>query len=123
MDLTTEAVRLAMGMARVRAEVASANIAGADLPGSATQRADFGTALGLLRQAAIQPSMDGGRLREMTPAALRASVHPDAAATDASSGLEGEVAELETAGADFQTLSTVLSRRFALLQLAMAGGN
>lgn len=123
MDLTTDAVRLAMNMARVRAEVASANIARTDLPGSVPQRADFSTAMGLLRQAAAEPSMSGDRLQAMTPAVLRASVHTDTAVADASSGLEGDVAELETAGADFQTLSTALSRRFALMQLAMAGGN
>lgn len=123
MDLTTEAVRLAMGMARVRAEVASANIASADLPGSPVQRADFGVALGLLRQAAAQPEMDADRLRMVTPATLHASVHADLAVTNASSGLESAVAELETAGADFQTLATVQSRRFALMQLAMSGGN
>lgn len=123
MDLTIEAVRLAMNMARVRAEVASTNIARADLPGAPAQRADFGMALGLLRQAAVQPAMDVDRLRAMTPAALHASVHANTAIADASSGLEDNVAELETAGADFQALSTVLSRHFALMQLAMAGGN
>lgn len=123
MDLTTEAVRLAMNMARVRAEVASTNIARADLPGAPTQRADFGAALGLLRQAAAQPSMDADRLRSVTTGALRTSIHADLAVTGGSSGLEGNVAELETAGADFQALSTMLSRRFALMQLAMTGGN
>lgn len=123
MDLTTEAVRLAMSMARVRAEVASTNIARADVPGSLPQRADFSTALGVLRQAAIEPTMSGDRLEAMTPSVLRASIHNDTAAADASSGLEGDVADLEAAGADFQAMSTVLSRRFALMQLAMSGGN
>jgi flagellar basal-body rod protein FlgB len=31
------------------------------------------------------------------------------------------VAELETSSVDFQSLTTVMSRRFALMQLALAG--
>jgi flagellar basal-body rod protein FlgB len=121
MDLTTEAVRMGITMARVRAEVASANIANVDVPGYRAQRADFGQAAGLLRQAAEQPSMEGSRLEAMTSDVVRQSVQLVEPNPGAPVNLDGEVAELETANVDFQTLSTLMSRRFALMQLAMAG--
>jgi flagellar basal-body rod protein FlgB len=123
MDLTTEAVRMGITMARVRAEVASTNIANVDVPGSHAQRADFGQATGLLREAADQPSMESDRLEAMTPDVIRQSVHLVEPNPNAPVNLDGEVAELETANVDFQTLSTLMSRRFALMQLAMAGRN
>ena len=69
MDLTTEALRLGISMARMRAEVASANIANVDVAGYRTQRADFAQATGLLREAAEQPDMDAQALQAMTPCA------------------------------------------------------
>ncbi|MDE3071445.1 MAG: hypothetical protein KGJ63_01800 [Pseudomonadota bacterium] len=105
-------------MAHLRAEVASANIANADVAGYRAQRADFREAVGLMREAAMHPSMAGSRLESITPAVLRDAVHTDAGAPVSQ---EGEVADLETAGVDFQSLTTILSRRFALMQLAMAG--
>jgi flagellar basal-body rod protein FlgB len=121
MDLTTEALRLGMSMARVRAEVASVNIANVDVPGFRTQRADFAQATGLLRDAAEQPDMDGESMQAMTPQALGESVHAANHDLNAPVNLDEEVAELQTANVDFQSLSTVMSRRFALMQLAMAG--
>lgn len=123
MDLTTEAVRLGINMARLRAEVASANIAHVDVAGYHVQRADFGEAVGLLRQAEMQPSMDGERLKSLSSAALHEVVHAADTEANAPVSLDHEVAELETAGVDFQSLTTVMSRRFALMQLAMAGRN
>lgn len=126
MDLTTEAVRLGINMARVRAEVASVNIANVDVAGFRAQRADFGQALGLLSEAAAQPDMDAASLKAITPTMLHESVHDQsiqATGLDASAqpSLDNEVAELESANVDFQSLTTILSRRFALMQLAMAG--
>lgn len=121
MDLTTEAIRLGMNMAQLRAEVASANIANVDTSGYRTQRADFGAAMGLLREAAADPGMAGDHLAAMSQGTLRDSVHALSAGVDAPAGLDGQVAELESAGANFQALTTIMSRRFALMQLAMAG--
>jgi flagellar basal-body rod protein FlgB len=114
---------MGINMARVRAEVASENIANVDVAGYRAQRADFGQATGLLREAADQPSMGTDHLEAMTPDVLRRSVHLSETNPDAPVNLDGEVAELETANVDFQTLTTILSRRFALMQLAMAGRN
>lgn len=117
MDLTTEALRLGISMSRVRAEVASVNIANANVPGALTRGVDFSQAVGLLHQAEVDPDMDVGRLRDVTPRSLSATVH----ALDGDTNLDGEVADMEAAGADFQALTTVMSRRFALMQLALAG--
>ena len=123
MDLTTEAIRLGMNMARVRAEVASANIANVDVTGYRAQRADFGDAVGLLREAVSDPAIAESRFADMTPAALRSSVRPLDVGTDASESLDNQVAELETAGTNFQSLAKIMSQRFALMQLALAGRN
>lgn len=123
MDITTEALRLSINMARERAEVASVNIANVDVPGFRPQRADFGQAVGLLQQAAMEPSMDGDRLHAVSMSSLKASVHASDPDPTAPINLDSEVAELETAGVDFQAMSTVMSRRFALMQLALAGKN
>ena len=121
MDLTTEALRLGMSMARVRAEVASVNIANVDVPGFRTQRADFAQATGLLQQAAHEPSADTTSMEDITPQSLGASVHDAYPGGNVPVNLDSEVAELETASVDFQSLTTVMSRRFALMQLAMSG--
>lgn len=121
MDLTTEALRLGISMARVRAEVASANIANVDVAGYRPQRADFAQATGLLREAAEQPSTDVDELQRITPHTLGESVRAADPDLNAPVNLDDEVAELETANVDFQSLTTVMSRRFALMQLALAG--
>jgi flagellar basal-body rod protein FlgB len=121
MDLTTEALRLGISMARMRAEVASANIANVDVAGYRPQRADFAQATGLLREAAEQPDMDAAALQTMTPRTLGDAVHVADPALNAPVSLDEEVAELETANVDFQSLTTVMSRRFGLMQLALAG--
>ncbi|GLQ92755.1 flagellar basal body rod protein FlgB [Dyella acidisoli] len=121
MDLTTEALRLGISMARVRAEVASANVANVDVAGYRPQRADFAQATGLLREAAEQPSMNAESLQTVTPHTLGESVRAADPDLNAPVNLDDEVAELETANVDFQSLTTVMSRRFALMQLALAG--
>jgi flagellar basal-body rod protein FlgB len=123
MDLTTEAVRLALNVAHLRAEVSGTNIAHVDLPGYRLQRADFGQAMGLLHEAQLHPDMDTDRLQQLTQSALEDTVHAAHGRADAPVQLDSEVAELETANVDFHALTTILSRRFALMQLAMAGRN
>jgi flagellar basal-body rod protein FlgB len=121
MDLTTEALRLGISMARIRAEVASANIANVDVAGYRPVRADFAQATGLLHEAADQPDMDTQSLQAITPHSLGESVHVADPDLSAPVNLDDEVAEMETASVDFQSLTTVMSRRFALMQLALAG--
>ncbi|WP_243040889.1 flagellar basal body rod protein FlgB [Dyella sedimenti] len=122
MDLTTEALRLGMGLARTRAEVASVNIANVDTPGYRAQQADFSQAIGLLRDAAAHPEMSDVRLRVQGDRELAATTTTFDEA-DPAVHLDGEVADLEAASADYQTMTAVLSRRFSLMQLALAGRN
>jgi flagellar basal-body rod protein FlgB len=121
MDLTTEVLRIGINMARVRAEVASANIANVDVAGYRPQRADFAQATGMLHEAADQPDMDAESLEGITPHTLGESVRDADPDMNAPVNLDDEVAELETSSVDFQSLTTVMSRRFALMQLALAG--
>ncbi|GGA15716.1 flagellar basal body rod protein FlgB [Dyella caseinilytica] len=121
MDLTTEALRLGISMARIRAEVASTNIANVDVAGYRPQRADFAQATGLLREAADQSGTDVDSLQAITPHTLGESVRAADPDLNAPVNLDDEVAELETSSVDFQSLTTVMSRRFALMQLALAG--
>lgn len=120
MDLTVEALRLGMVVARGRAGIASDNIAHVDTEGFRAQRGDFGSALGLLQSAAADPGVDARALHQ---AAMDGSAHPITtdAGQDGPVQLDGEVADLESASADYQALSSVLSRRFSLMQLALAG--
>jgi flagellar basal-body rod protein FlgB len=120
MDLTTEALRLGMGLARTRAELASANIANVDTPGYRAQRVDFGRVMGILHDATMHPDMDGNRLQTLGALALKSapsSADPGATAVS----LDGEVADLQAASVDYQSMTTVLSHRFSLMQLALAG--
>jgi flagellar basal-body rod protein FlgB len=121
MDLTTEALRLGIGMARIRAEVASANIANVDVSGYRPQQADFAQATGLLHEAADNPGMDAQSLGAITPRMLGDAVHASDPDLNVPVNLDDAVAELETTSVDFQSLTTVMSRRFALMQLALAG--
>lgn len=118
MELTLEALRLGMSMANIRAEVASTNIANANVAGYRMQRVDFAQTLGLLDQAAARPGMASGRLSEITQEELLGAVKHDSVGTPS---LDSQVADLETAGTDYQALSTIASRRFALMQLAISG--
>ena len=123
MDITTEALRLGISMARERAEVASANIANADVPGYRLQRADFSQAVGLLQRMVDDPRMDGDRLHQVSMTTLKDTVHAADPDPNAPVNLDNEVAELETASVNFQSMTTLMSRRFALMQLALAGRN
>lgn len=123
MDLTTEAIRLGIHMARTRAEVASTNIANVNVDGYRARRADFGDAVGLLHQAAWDPTTSPDRLAVAQHETFRTETSKADAINGSYVNLDGEVAELETAGTDFQSLATVMSRRFALMQLALAGKN
>jgi flagellar basal-body rod protein FlgB len=121
MDLTTEAVRLGIRMAHLRAEVASENIALASTPGSRAKGADFSRAIDLLQQAAADPRMSSDSLSDMTAPVLRGSVDERINDDARPVSLDAQVADLDAANVDYQTLTGVMSRRFALMELAMEG--
>ena len=123
-DLTTEAIRLAMGMHQLRAENASRNIALANTPGAQATRLDFGSSQGLLEQAAALALHDNGSLLASLDAA---GSHPGASASVDADGnginLDEEVANMATANIEYTALTESLSRHFGLMRLAINGRN
>lgn len=119
MDITTEAVRLGLDLAQVRAEIASANIAHANLPGATLQRGDFADALDALAGAAKGDMNANTRMQAISPQSLRNEIG-QAGIADAAS-LDDQVAELSTQGLAYRALTDGLSRHFGLMQLAISG--
>ena len=122
-DLTTEAVRLAMGIEHLRAENASRNIAHANTPGAQATRLDFGGSLGLLQQAAQAGVGDASLLASLDSAASKPVVATSL--DDAGKGiqLDSEVADMAGANLEYQALADSLSRHFGLMRLAISGRN
>ena len=123
-DITTEAVRLAMGMRESSAENASRNIALANTPGARATRLDFGSSQGLLEQAAaLAPNNADGLLAALDVAGAQ----PDADVTHVTVGadinLDEEVADMATANLEYQALTESLNRHFGLMRLAITGRN
>jgi len=121
MDLTLEAVRVALDLNQVRMEVASTNIARADIPGAQLERADFSGAIDALESAARDPKGDPGQLEMITPQTLRANIGSLGQAGAGTSLLDDQIAGLNTDSVAYRALATGLTRRFALMQLAIAG--
>lgn len=119
MDITTEAVRLGLDLAQVRAEIASSNIARANVPGASLASADFSMATGAL-QAAVHQDGTVAVLGSIRRETLQAQVHDAGSLADATS-LDDQVAEMSTQGVLYRALTDGLSRRFALMQLAITG--
>jgi len=118
-EQTIDAVRLAMGVAHRRAELAGDNIARASVPGARARQLDFSAAQSLLARVA-----DG----EVTAGALEAQIHSlsEQQATDTSTdasvlSLDAQVAEMSAAATDYQSLGEALGRQFALMRLAIGG--
>lgn len=123
-DLTTEAIRLALGMQQIRAEVAGQNIARANTPGAQATRLDFGISQSLLSQAAAPGAGNDRALIDALSAAAGRSPHGqslDAPGTPIQ--LDEQVADLSSASLNYQALSESLSRHFGLMRLAVTGKN
>lgn len=117
-NVVTSAVGLALDMAERRAAVASHNVAVADVPGASLQRADFGTATGMLERVADGEEVDAARLS----AADTATVREWSADRDVDGvSLDHEVTELALANAHYQALAEALNRQFGLMTIAMSG--
>lgn len=115
-NLVTGAVGLALDMAERRATVASHNVAVANVPGASLQRADFGSATGVLDRVAAGDDIDPSRVAA-TPTS---SVSEGAIDLDGVS-LDHEVTELALANAHYQALAEALNRQFGLMNIALSG--
>lgn len=121
MDLTLEAVRVGLDLNQMRMQIASTNIARADVPGARLEGADFSEALAALREAAQGATVDPVRLETITPQSLRADVQSLGAVGANPVALDDQIAELNADSVTYRALTVGLTRRFALMQLAIAG--
>lgn len=121
-ELTTEAVRLAMGLQQRLAEVASQNIANASTPGYRVQRLEFSRLKGMLEQVSTAPvSQSSSLLQSMLGESASGSVSASTDPTRSPVNLDHEVASMVSASLDFQALSESLNRHFGLMRLAISG--
>ena len=122
-DITTQAVRLAMSMSQMRAEVAGVNIAQASSPGAQATRLDFGRSQGLLEQlVGRSPSSEAGLLSALSDAAFAPNPGQHKEASVGIS-LDEEVADMASANLKYQALTESLNRHFGLMRLAISGRN
>lgn len=121
MDVTTEAMRVGLDLTQLRAQIASFNIAGANVPGAVPHGADFSGVLGVLRQAAADPQSAAARLADITHGSLQERVHALPEASGDGASLDDQVAQLNIDSLQYRALAEGLSRRFAMLQLAISG--
>lgn len=119
-ETTIDAVRLALRMHELQAQVASLNIANANRPGAQAQRIDFSAVqaelLNIASGDAGRPTAAADLARAQT--ALR-STRP--VATNAPINADAQVGDMVLASTQYQTLSEALGRQFALMRLAISG--
>ena len=119
-EITVQAVRLALGLQQLRAEVASSNIARANTPGHQAMRVELGNAQAVLSQVAgDRAGPSSFSLLSSSTAAGMAPVVPDASAAAAQPDVQ--VAEMVAASLDYQALVESLNRHFGLMRLAVTG--
>lgn len=117
-DITTEAVRVALGMHEMQARIASMNVANAGKADARALRADFAQA-----QAALADAMRAGssnavaRLQQadatlhgLMPEVGNEPITPDQ-----------EIGDMVAASTNYQSLTEALSRHFGLMRLAITG--
>lgn len=106
-----DVVKVAMDMARMRAETAARNIAHGGTPGYAGTRLDFSEVV-----LGIQSHVGSRGAAPLVPAsAARETALPDPVR------LDEEVAELASASGRYQMLVEALNRHYALARLAVSG--
>ena len=109
----TDLVRTALDMAQQRAELASRNIAQANVAGYSAHRLDFSRVVAGLEQAALAPP----GLAAEPPSAAEGVLY----STGTPVSLDAEVAELVAAGSNYQVLADALGRHLGLMRLAVTG--
>lgn len=117
-DITIEAVRLALGIREAQARSASVNIANAGIEGARAQRVDFAAMQTLLSEAA--QGGDNTLAARLSAAADGVRAMPAQAGVDPIQADE-QVADMVTAGMNYQALGEALSRHFGLLRLSITG--
>ena len=118
-DITTQAVRLSLGMHELQARVASMNIANASKPDARAMRVDF---------ASLQATLDtiaAGGADDVNGARLRLAAADLASSTLITTGdairADEQIGDMVAAGVGYQALGQALSRHFGLMRLAISG--
>ena len=117
-EITTEAVRLALGMHEMQARIASINIANASRPDARAMRFDFSSVQTTLADVSQVHSMDVSARLQQANIDLRAQ---SAQTTSDPISADEQIGDMVAAGANFQALSEALSRYFGLMRLAATG--
>lgn len=117
-SLTVGAVGLALDMAQRRAEVASRNIAYANLPGNRVAQPDFASANGLLERVAHGEAISRDALTQVD---IRGTTSERSSVDGTGVNLDDQVADVALASAHFQALSEALNRQFGLMSIALSG--
>ena len=118
-DLTVDAVRMALNLNKLKAEVAGWNIVNASTPNSTRFVVDDAVAVRALEAAASQhPQGAAGILQDPTASAM---VVISERADLPKASLDDLVADSVSAGLNYQALTESLSRHFGLLRLAITG--
>lgn len=116
---TIDAVRLALSLQELRARVASANVANAGKPNATAQRVDFAKVEAALREIS-KAGNETEAARWLAVAGREfASVEPQGTLDPIR--LDEQVADVATAGVEYQALTEALSRQFGLMRIAIAG--
>jgi flagellar basal body rod protein FlgB len=118
-DLVINATSWAMRLEQTKADMASRNIAAANIPGSRPMQVDFASQVSLLKNA-----VNTGADAESIAGLLRQSFGTTVSKNIGISGgvqLDTEVADLTSAELRYRTLAEGLSRQLSLLTIAASG--
>lgn len=118
-DLVIDVTSWAMRLEQTKADMASRNIATANIPGSRPMQVDFASQVNLLKNAVYT-----GADTESIAGLLRQSFGATASKNTGIGGgvqLDTEVADLTSAELRYKTLAEGLSRQLSLLTIAASG--
>lgn len=120
-DVTAALVGKVLDLENLRAEVASRNIANANVQGFSPQKVDFEDQLAAVRNALQQPQSIDGAVSKFEQTEF--SVKPEASQSllNASVNLDSEVTTLTLAKTQYEALVESLNRHFGLMRLAITG--
>ncbi len=118
-DLVIDVISWAMRLEQAKADMASRNIASANIPGSRPMQVDFASQINLLKN-----TLYTGANTESVAGLLRqpfTTVESDNVGIGGGVQLDSEVADLTSAELRYKTLAEVLSRQLSLLTIAASG--
>lgn len=120
-DVTAALVGRMLDLESLRANVASRNIANANVAGYAPKEVDFQSQLVDLQQDLGQPEALGEAVEKFRQQDFTLRAEPSSSLLGAGVNLDGEVATLTVANTQYETLVESLNRHFGLMSLAITG--